>query len=346
MYIQANDIKVINNLHDNLVENKQLFIPTNYILGTPPNEVDTMLKHSSHLRALLTASSVSLFLALSTALSTANANDDHAVSSTKLSDTIYLISGNGGNIGVSIGSNGTFMIDDKFAPMTDAILAEIKKLGGDVPKFVINTHWHADHTGGNENLGKKGAIIVAHENVRERLTQDNFLAAFNKKIPASLAIGLPVVTFNDTINFHLNGDEINVSHIANAHTDGDSIIHFTSENILHTGDIFFNGFYPFIDIAHGGSLKGMINASDTMLSMINDQTRIIPGHGPMANKADLKSYRDMLQAAYDSLKPLKSAGKSIDEAVAAKPLQALDAEWSDGIFKTNQWIGLVYNGLD
>ena len=298
-----------------------------------------MSKYYSPLKALLiTATTTLLIISLSTNAQT--------LSTTKLSDSVYLISGKGGNIGVSIGSNGTFMIDDKFAPMTEEILAAIKAIGGGVPKFVINTHWHADHTGGNENLGKKGSIIVAHENVRERLTKDNFLEAFNKKVPAAQSIALPAVTFNDKINFHLNDDEINVSHIANAHTDGDSIIHFSSENILHTGDLFFNGFYPFIDIAHGGSLKGMINASDIILSMIDDQTQIIPGHGPVANKADLQKYRDMLQTAYDSLKTLKSSGKSLKQVLAAKPLKALDAEWSNGIFKTEKWISLIYNGLD
>lgn len=274
------------------------------------------------------------------------ADEQATISSSKLSDTIHLISGKGGNIGVSIGSDGTFLIDDKFAPMSEAIMAKVKELGGDVPKFVINTHWHFDHTGGNENFGKKGSIIVAHENVRQRMSKDNFIAAFDKNVPASPAVALPVVTFNDQINFHLNGDAIKISHLANAHTDGDSVIHFTEANILHTGDTFFNGFYPFIDIDHGGSVKGMIQAADSMLSMINDQTQVIPGHGPIANKGDLQKYRDMLQSAYDSLSALKTAGKTVEQAVAAKPLKDLDAEWSGGIFKTDKWISVVYEGLN
>ena len=305
-----------------------------------------MSKYQSYLKKKFTALFTAISLSMLLAMSSATASEKHTLNSSKLSDTIHLISGKGGNIGVSIGSDGTFLIDDKFAPMTESIMSKLKELGGDVPKFVINTHWHGDHTGGNENLGKKGSVIVAHENVRQRMSEDNFLAAFNKKAPASPAAALPVVTFNDKINFHLNGDAIKVLHIANAHTDGDSVIHFTEANILHTGDTFFNGFYPFIDIDHGGSLKGMIRAADTMLSMINDQTQIIPGHGPMATKADLKDYRDMLQTAYDKLSALKSSGKTMEEAVLSNPLKELDATWSGGLFKTHKWISLIYNGLD
>lgn len=274
------------------------------------------------------------------------AADEGAITSQKLSDSIYLIQGKGGNLGVSIGKDGTFLIDDKFAPMTTSILDEIKKLGGSTPKFVFNTHWHADHTGGNENLGQQGSLIVAHENVRKRLTVDNFIKAFNSNVPAYPEVALPVVTFTQEIHFHLNNDGIEITHIPNAHTDGDSIVFFTNDNILHTGDIFFNGFYPFIDTAHGGSLKGTLNAAEQLVGMINDETKIIPGHGPLGNKTDLIAYRDMLATAYLNLKAQKSMDRTLEEVKKAKPLKELDKKWSKGIFTSDKWIEVVYNGLD
>jgi glyoxylase-like metal-dependent hydrolase (beta-lactamase superfamily II) len=288
---------------------------------------------------LLITSSLVVFYSIATA-------QEAPIKTSKLSDSIYLLSGKGGNIGVSIGKDGTFLIDDKFAPMTQSILDSIKTIGGNTPKFVFNTHWHADHTGGNENLGKQGSIIVAHDNVRKRLSVDNFIAAFNKKVPAYPAQALPQITFANDIKFHLNDDGIEVLHMPNGHTDGDSIVHFTTDNILHSGDLFFNGFYPFIDIAHGGSLNGTLKAAEKMLSMVDDKTKIIPGHGPLASKVDLTRYRDMLAYAYEKLSALKSSGKTAEQAIAAKPLAELDDKWSGGIFKTDKWIGIIYAGLD
>jgi len=276
----------------------------------------------------------------------ADADGEEKIAAKALSKTIYLITGKGGNMGASIGEDGTFLIDDKFAPLTGSIVKQLKALGGDTPRFVINTHWHGDHTGGNENLGKQGAIIVAHDNVRKRLSEDNFLEAFNAQIPALSAIGLPTITFANEVSFHLNGDTVEITHIANAHTDGDSVVLFKKENILHAGDLFFNGFYPFIDIHHGGSLKGMLNAANLVLDMVDDSTQIIPGHGPMADKKALLVYRDMLSDAYEALRALKADGKTVQQAIAAKPLAALDANWGNGLFKTDRWIELIYDGLE
>ena len=267
------------------------------------------------------------------------------IQSQKISDSIYFLSGKGGNLGVSVGEDGTFLIDDKFAPLSDAILAAIKKAGGDVPKFVVNTHFHGDHTGGNENFGKQGSIIVAHDSVRKRLSEDNFIAAFNFSFPAQPKVGLPVVTFAESITFHLNGDKIDVTHVPNGHTDGDSVIHFTKANVLHTGDLFFNGFYPFIDTDHGGSLLGLIAGIESLLELIDDKTVVIPGHGPVASKQDLMAYSGMLKTAYKKLSDLKNQGKSLEQAVAVKPLESLDKEWSDGLFSSEKWIGLIYKSL-
>jgi glyoxylase-like metal-dependent hydrolase (beta-lactamase superfamily II) len=268
------------------------------------------------------------------------------ITSKKLSDTIHIITGKGGNIVVSIGEDGTFLIDDKFAPLTDSILELIMNIGGTEPKFVINTHWHEDHTGDSENLEDKSLVIVDHENVRKRLTEDKIVAAFNMKTPTQTKTALPVVTFTKEMNFHLNNDAIELTHIPNAHTDGNSIVFFKNSNILHTGGLFFNGFYPVIDIDHGGSLKGMLNSAKLMLKMVDDNTLIIPGHGPVATKKDLLKFKNMLDLAYKRLNALKKDGKTVAEAIATTPLADLDAEWSDGIFKTDKWITLVYGGLE
>ena len=258
---------------------------------------------------------------------------------------IYMLSGEGGNIGLFIGEDGTFLIDDQFAPLTDKIVAAIKSVGGDFPKFLINTHYHGDHTGGNENLGQGGTLIFSHHNVRERLSTGTFIAAFNMKREALPREGLPVVTFSADISFHLNGESLSAIHVPHAHTDGDSFIYFKKANVIHAGDIFFNGFYPFIDVAHGGSLKGMIKAVDKILSLADDKTKIIPGHGPMGDKAQLAGYRQMLWTAYERLRKLKAEGRTAQEAVAAKPLADLEGTWGDGIFNSDRWIEIIYSGV-
>ena len=258
---------------------------------------------------------------------------------------IYMLSGEGGNIGLFIGDDGTFLIDDQFAPLTDKIVAAIKSVGGDFPKFLINTHYHGDHTGGNENLGKGGTLIFSHDNVRDRLSTGSFIAAFDMKREAIPQEGLPVVTFSEDISFHLNGDSLSAIHVPHAHTDGDSFIYFKKANVIHAGDIFFNGFYPFIDVTHGGSLKGMIKAADKILSLADDKTKIIPGHGPMGDKAQLAGYRQMLWTAYERLRKLKAEGKTAQEAVAAKPLADLEGTWGDGIFNSDRWVEIIYSGV-
>ncbi len=258
---------------------------------------------------------------------------------------IYMISGDGGNIGLFIGADGTFLIDDQFAPLTEKIVAAIKSVGGDNPKFLINTHYHGDHTGGNEKLGKEGTLIFSHDNVRERLKNGSFIEAFNMKRPGISREGLPVVTFSEDITFHLNGNTINAIHVPHAHTDGDSFIHFKEANVIHAGDFFFNGFYPFIDVTHGGSIKGMIKAVDKVLTLADDNTKIIAGHGPIGDKRQLTEYRQMLATAHERLRKLKAEGKSAQEAVAAKPLADLEPTWGDGLFTGDKWIELVYSGV-
>jgi glyoxylase-like metal-dependent hydrolase (beta-lactamase superfamily II) len=270
---------------------------------------------------------------------------DEKITPSQLTGQIYMIAGQGGNIGLFIGEEGTFLIDDQFAPLTEKIVAAIKSVGGDHPKFLINTHYHGDHTGGNEKLGKQGTLIFSHDNVRERLRTGSFIEAFNKKRAGISRAGLPVVTFSEDISFHLNGDTVRVLHVPHAHTDGDSFIYFESANVIHAGDFFFNGFYPFIDVNHGGSLKGMIIAVDRVLSLADGKTKIIAGHGSLGDKKQLAEYHQMLRTAYDRLSKLKAAGKTAQEAVAAKPLADLEETWGDGLFKSDRWIELIYSGV-
>jgi len=272
-------------------------------------------------------------------------SDEVKIITNPVTDQIYMITGKGGNLGLFIGEDGTFLIDDQFAPLTEKIVAAIKSAGGDFPKFLINTHYHGDHTGGNENLGKGGTLIFSHDNVRDRLKKGSFVEAFNMKRDAVSLKGLPVVTFSDDISFHLNGDSIRVTHVPHAHTDGDSFIYFKKANVIHAGDLFFNGFYPFIDVTHGGSLKGMIKGVDRVLALADGDTKIIAGHGPLGNKAGLAKYRQMLETAYDRLRKLKAQGKSAKEAAAAKPLADLEATWGNGIFKGDRWIEIIYSGV-
>lgn len=270
---------------------------------------------------------------------------DEKITPIPVTEQIYMIMGEGGNIGFFKGEDGTFLIDDQFAPLTEKIVEAIKSVGGDYPKFLINTHYHGDHTGGNEKLGQKGTLIFSHDNVRERLKTGSFIKAFNMKKAAISEKGLPVVTFSEDIIFHLNGDTIRAIHVPYAHTDGDSFIYFEKANVIHAGDFFFNGFYPFIDVNHGGTLKGMIRAVDKVLSMADDNTKIIAGHGPLGDKRQLANYRQMLSTAFDRLRKLKAAGKSAGEAVAIKPLSDLEATWGNGLFSGDRWIELIYPGV-
>lgn len=287
---------------------------------------------------------VILFLGILVALPF-TAAEAQQIESVEVRGPIHMLTGEGGNIGVLIGEDGTFMIDDKFAPLTEAILAEVEALGGNAPTFLINTHFHGDHTGGNENLGKTGSTIVAHEKVRQRLAEGSELEAFDMDMPPQSGAALPVITFSRDIQFHLNGETIDIAHVPDAHTDSDSIVHFRDTNVIHTGDTVFNGFFPFIDTAHGGTLKGMIAAAERILTLADGDTRIIPGHGPLANKQEVQAYRDMLATAQERLGKLKTRGLSAKEAIAEQPLADLEKEWGDGTFTADRWIETIYDGV-
>ncbi|MEX0644988.1 MAG: MBL fold metallo-hydrolase [Parvularculaceae bacterium] len=272
------------------------------------------------------AAAIAAFLVASPALAQRDFSSVE-IKTVKVAEGLFMLEGAGGNIGLSTGADGAFVIDDQYAPLSAKILAAIKKETDAPVEFVLNTHWHGDHTGGNEAFGAAGARIVAHENVRKRLKEGLTYASGHTTPPAPTG-ALPIITFSDRVTFYWNGQDIEAFHPAAAHTDGDAIIVFRTANVAHMGDIFFNGLYPFIDLESGGDLDGYIAAQEAALAKIDDKTKVIPGHGPLAKKADLKTSADMLKSVRARVKALIDAGKTEDEVVAAKPLADLDAEWS------------------
>lgn len=255
---------------------------------------------------------------------------------------VYVLYGSGGNIGVSIGADGVFLVDDQYAAMTAKITEALAKLSPAPPRFVLNTHWHGDHTGGNENLAGAGSLVVAHENVRVRMGTEQFSKFFDRSTPPSAAKALPVVTFNDSVSFHLNEDEIRGIHVPGAHTDGDVFIHFRKANVIHTGDLVFAGMYPFIDIDSGGSVAGVVAAVDRMLALADDATRIIPGHGEVTDKAGLAAYREMLVVTSGRVRDLVKAGKTVDEVLAAAPNADFDAKLAWAFITAERYARILY----
>lgn len=258
---------------------------------------------------------------------------------------VYMLLGEGGNIGASVGPEGVFLIDDQFAPLTAKIQAAVKELSDQPIRFLVNTHWHFDHTGGNENLGKAGVVIVAHDQVRERMKVDNVVEFLQRQIPAAPPVALPVITFNDQVTFHFNGQTIQAFHVDAAHTDGDTVLYFQEADVIHAGDIYFNGLYPFIDQSSGGNIDGVIAAVDRILSLAGDQTKIIPGHGSLSNRAELVAYRQMLVDVRDRTQKAIQAGLSLEDFIAARPMADYDKAWGKGFLKPEQFITLVYQLL-
>lgn len=265
------------------------------------------------------------------------------IKSEELAPGVAVLFGSGGNIGVSYGDDATILIDDQFAQLTEKIEAAIADLGADPAKYVINTHWHFDHTGGNENLGKAGAAIIAHEKVRVRLIKGNPEGS-RFPVPPAPAEALPVITYERGITMHLNGDTMDVMFLGGGHTDGDSIVLWREKNVVHMGDLYFNiSGWPFIDNGSGGSITNLLFSLDTALGLMDGETQVIPGHGPMSSKAELLAYRNTLGEAVTRVRALKRSGSTLEEAQAMKPLDSF--ERGTGFINADDFIAAIWDDL-
>jgi len=275
--------------------------------------------------------------------------DKVQITSVKVADNIYMLQGAGGNIGLSFGSDGIFIIDDQFAPLHEKLIAAIDELtDGKVSEsantFLLNTHFHGDHTGGNELLGKTGAVIMAHRNVRKRLSVEMNIPFFKRTSSPVPEIGLPVITFEQDITLHLNGDDVNIIHVGPAHTDGDAIVHFSKADVIHGGDILFTSSYPFIDMDNGGSVSGVIAAVETILKLAGDKTKIIPGHGDLTDKAGIEDYHKMLSTIFEQVSEMVASGKTLEQIMASKPTADFDAQYN-GFISSEAFLGFLYQDL-
>jgi len=284
-------------------------------------------------------------LALLVVLATVQNFDTVQVRTIKAGEGVYMLTGLGGNIGVSSGPDGVILVDDQYAPLTEKIRAALAGLNPGPIRFILNTHWHFDHTGGNENFGKGGVVIVAHENVRRRMSAEQFMTSFPQVVPASPSGALPVVTFTDAVTFYYNGDSISAFHVPPAHTDGDVIVWFRHANVIHMGDTFFNGRYPLVDLASGGSSDGFITAADRVLALSDANTKIIPGHGPLGDRVALQAFRTMMTTVRERIKQAIAAGRTLDQVKAAKPTADFDAVWGNGRITPTLFVEILYQDL-
>ena len=262
---------------------------------------------------------ITVVLLFASCSATAQNFDSVEIKTTNVAGPVYMLEGSGGNIGVLIGNDGVILIDDQFAPLSEKIKKAIAAISDKPIRFIINTHFHGDHSDGNKVFGGEGSFIVAHENARKRLSADHFFTSFKQEQKAMSYEGLPKITFAESLNFNMNGETVQVIHIKKAHTDGDAAIYFKESNVLHTGDVFVRYGLPFIDDDGGGTIDGMINGADQMLKMINDETKIIPGHGQIGSKKDLLEYKNLLQTIRKRIADGIKAGKTVDQIISSDP---------------------------
>lgn len=268
------------------------------------------------------------------------------VETTQVAEGVYALKGAGGNLGLVVGSDRAFLVDDQYAPMVPKIRAAIGAITDKPVSFVLNTHWHGDHTGGNEAFAQSGTLVVAHDNVRTRLSSDQVMAAFDRTVPAAPKGALPVITFNDQISFHVGGHTVRAIHFPSAHTDGDAIVHLPETNVIHTGDLVFYGLYPVVDYSNGGSLKGMADATARLLAISDEDTRFIPGHGPaVIGRKEIAEYLEMLRVVHARLEKLIGEGKTLEEVLAARPTAEFDEKWGKGFLPPERWVRINYQGM-
>jgi cyclase len=263
----------------------------------------------------------------------------------KLTEKIYMLKGSGGNIGLLTGSDGLLMIDDQFAPLSEKIATVIKNIDAGQIRFLLNTHIHGDHTGGNENFKNKGVTIVAHDVVRERMSKESLDPRTQAKVPARPKAALPEVTFADRMNFHLNDEDIELYHFTNGHTDGDVVIRFVKANVYHVGDLFNRTSFPFIDGTNGGNFAGLLANFDKILALVDDNAKIIPGHGNLATKADVKAYRDMLYDLHTNVVKAMKSGKKVEDIPALNLTAKYDDTFGKGFVKGKDFIIIVANSV-
>lgn len=259
--------------------------------------------------------------------------------------SVSMLEGAGGNVGVCIGPDGVFLVDDQFPPLTPKIKAAVAALSDEPIRFVFNTHWHRDHVSANEALAAEGSVVIAHENVRVRMSSDQFVEALDTRVPAFPSGALPIVTFTEDVTFHVNGEEIHAFHVPNAHTDSDAVLHFKTANVLHVGDLCFNGMYPLIDYSTGGSIHGVIAGVKKVLPLCDGDTRIIVGHGPLGTRDTLVDYLRMLETTRDRIAAAIDAGRSEAEIVEADLLSDLNPKWGNGFMKPDKFVETVYRGM-
>ena len=262
---------------------------------------------------------------------------------TKVAGNVYMLEGSGGNIGVSVGDDGLLIVDDQFAPLADKIRAALKGIADKKLHFILNTHWHGDHTGGNVAFGAE-ATIIAHDNVRKRLATEQKSTVFNRTTPPSPKEALPVITFDQTLTVHFNGEDIRAIHYPQGHTDGDSVIFFSASNVVHLGDDFFAGRFPFVDLESGGTVEGLIRNIGELIMKIPEGAKLIPGHGPISNIDDLKSYHRMLQQTTEIVRQKITAGKTLDQ-IKTEGLPDEWKPWGEGFIKTDRWVETIYRSL-
>lgn len=276
----------------------------------------------------------------------AQAQETSTIKANNIKDNIYVLIGEeGGNVTASIGEDGVFIIDDQLGDQSDALIEAIESISDREITFVMNTHYHFDHTGNNEMLGEDEAVILAHDNVRKRLSSDQYITFFKKNTHALKPEGLPKVTFDQDMSLHYNGDTVKLTHLPNAHTDGDAIAHFIEDNIIVAGDTIFNGMYPFIDAEHGGSIKGIIAAQDKIIMMADEQTVIIPGHGAILNKAELLTQRNALDDIKSKIELAIAQGQTKEETIASKPTAEYDTLLNNGFIKADTFVSFLYDHL-